>query len=99
VQIDQEKCMGCKYCSWTCPYSALQYDEERGVMTKCDMCFDYVSMNKNPACVDACPARALEFGDFEELVKKYGETAHNLSYARSTNNTSIAADTSSPRMP
>jgi anaerobic dimethyl sulfoxide reductase subunit B (iron-sulfur subunit) len=76
VQIDQEKCMGCKYCAWTCPYSALQYDEEKGVMTKCDMCFDYVSTGKDPSCVDACPARALAFGEFSELVEKYGESAH-----------------------
>jgi Fe-S-cluster-containing dehydrogenase component len=67
VTIDSELCMGCKYCAWTCPYSALQYDEERGVMTKCDMCLDYVSQGKNPACVDACPARALEFGEYNDL--------------------------------
>jgi anaerobic dimethyl sulfoxide reductase subunit B (iron-sulfur subunit) len=76
VTIDPEKCMGCKYCAWTCPYSALQYDEERGVMTKCDMCLDYVSQGKNPACVDACPARAFEFGEYGELVEKHGESAH-----------------------
>jgi anaerobic dimethyl sulfoxide reductase subunit B (iron-sulfur subunit) len=76
VTIDRELCMGCKYCSWTCPYSALQYDEKRGVMTKCDMCFDYVSVGNNPACVDACPARALAFGAYDELVEQYGESAH-----------------------
>jgi len=76
VKIVQEKCMGCKYCAWTCPYSALQYDEEEGVMTKCDMCLDYVAMGKNPSCVDACPARALAFGEYSELIEKHGESAH-----------------------
>ncbi len=76
VIIDQEKCMGCKYCSWTCPYSALQYDTINGVMTKCDMCEDYVSEGKNPSCVDACPTRALDFGEYDDLVQKYGEMAH-----------------------
>ena len=45
-------------------------------MTKCDMCLDYVSTGINPACVDACPARALEFGEYSELVEKHGESAH-----------------------
>ncbi len=76
VTIDPDRCMGCKYCSWMCPYSALQYDEEKGVMTKCDMCLDYVSEGKNPSCVDACPARALDFGEYEDLARKYGETPH-----------------------
>ena len=76
VKIDQEKCMGCKYCSWTCPYSALQYDSINGVMTKCDMCEEYIMEGRKPSCVDACPTRALDFGEYDELVQKYGEVSH-----------------------
>ena len=76
VKIDQEKCMGCKYCSWTCPYSALQYDTINGVMTKCDMCEEYIMEGRKPSCVDACPTRALDFGEYNELVQKYGEVSH-----------------------
>lgn len=76
VRIDAEKCMGCKYCSWTCPYSALQYDAERGVMSKCDLCEDFVREGKNPSCVDACPTRALDFGEYDLLRHKYGEGTH-----------------------
>jgi len=76
VKIDPDTCIGCKYCSWTCPYSALQYNEESGVMSKCDLCEDYVRAGKNPSCVDACPARAMDFGEYDTLVQSYGETAH-----------------------
>jgi len=73
VEIDALKCMGCKYCQWVCPYGAPQFNESCGVMTKCNMCADYVEMGKNPSCVDACPMRAMDFGEYDELIEKYGE--------------------------
>ena len=76
VRVDPNRCMGCRYCSWVCPYSALQYDAQQGVMGKCDLCADYVSRGRNPSCVDACPTRAMDFGEYDELVSRYGETSH-----------------------
>lgn len=76
VQIDQSACIGCKYCSWVCPYGAPQFNAEKGVMGKCDLCAEYVDQGKNPSCVDACPMRALDFGDYTDLVSKYGEPDH-----------------------
>jgi Fe-S-cluster-containing dehydrogenase component len=35
VLIDQELCMGCRYCSWVCPYEAPQFNADSGVMEKC----------------------------------------------------------------
>ncbi len=72
VTVDHGKCVGCRYCEWGCPYSAPQYNAELGKMTKCDFCSDYLKQGKDPACVAACPTRALKFGEYEELVKKYG---------------------------
>ncbi|HLN60122.1 MAG TPA: DMSO/selenate family reductase complex B subunit [Symbiobacteriaceae bacterium] len=71
VAIDPAVCIGCRYCTWSCPYSGPQYLEEEGRTGKCDGCFDLTSQGKNPACVDACLMRALEFGDIEELKKKH----------------------------
>jgi anaerobic dimethyl sulfoxide reductase subunit B (iron-sulfur subunit) len=67
VLLDQHKCMGCGYCAWACPYGAPQYDQERGVMTKCDFCIDYLDSGLPPACVSACPLRVLGFGDMQNL--------------------------------
>jgi anaerobic dimethyl sulfoxide reductase subunit B (iron-sulfur subunit) len=71
VVVDQDKCMGCQYCSWACPYDALQYDAARGRMTKCDFCVDNLEADLPPACVAACPLRALDFGELSELQAKH----------------------------
>lgn len=72
VLIDSDKCIGCRYCEWACPYGAPQFNEELGVMTKCNFCEDLLAEGSNPACVDACVMRALDFGEYEELKAKYG---------------------------
>lgn len=72
VNIDPAKCMGCQYCSWACPYGAPQFGKKGEPMSKCDMCADLRAIDQNPACVDACPLRALEWGDMAELREKYG---------------------------
>jgi len=72
VLIVADKCIGCRYCEWACPYDAPQFNEELGVMTKCDFCEDLLAQGLNPACVDACVMRCLDYGDINELRAKYG---------------------------
>jgi len=69
VLVDESKCIGCKLCSWACPYGAREYDITEGVMKKCTLCVDRI-YNENlpeaervPACVSTCPASARHFGD------------------------------------
>lgn len=75
VLVDPDKCIGCRYCSWACPYGAPQFNEDLGIMTKCNMCVDLVEKGERPACVEACPYRALDFGEIEELHEKHGTFA------------------------
>lgn len=75
VVIDPDKCIGCRYCEWVCPYSAPQYDAESGVMTKCDFCLDNLEAGLPPACVASCPMRAIEYDEIETLREKYGDNA------------------------
>lgn len=69
VLVDENKCIGCKLCSWACPYGAREYSEKRGVMQKCTLCVDRIynesfePAERQPACVMACPTRARHFGD------------------------------------
>ena len=62
VLIDDDKCIGCKYCSWACPYDAPRFDARRGVMAKCTWCDSRLSRGLEPACVERCPTAALRFG-------------------------------------
>jgi len=69
VLVDEDKCIGCKLCSWACPYGAREYSAVEGVMKKCTLCVDRIynenldESERQPACVQACPSRARHFGD------------------------------------
>ncbi len=72
VLVNADTCIGCKLCSWACPYGAREYDPEDGVMKKCTLCIDRIynenlaESERQPACVIACPAGARHFGDFAD---------------------------------
>lgn len=70
VVYDPELCMGCRYCMVACPYSIPRYEWEEPVpyVRKCDLCADRLAEGQRPACVDACPEGALEFGDRDALL-------------------------------
>jgi len=69
VLVNADTCIGCKLCSWACPYGAREYDEDAGVMKKCTMCVDRIYNEslpvdaRVPACVSTCPVGARSFGD------------------------------------
>lgn len=69
VLVNENKCIGCKLCSWACPYGAREYDEDAGVMKKCTLCIDRIynenldPVDRVPACVSTCPANARHYGD------------------------------------
>jgi len=52
VLCDADRCIGCMTCVAMCPYGAISVHR---VALKCDACPD----REIPACVDACPNRAL----------------------------------------
>jgi Fe-S-cluster-containing dehydrogenase component len=76
VLVDEDKCIGCKLCSWACPYGAREYSEVEGVMKKCTLCVDRIynenlpEAEREPACVQVCPTRARHFGDLGDPDSK-----------------------------
>ncbi|MBL8229681.1 MAG: dimethyl sulfoxide reductase anchor subunit [Bryobacterales bacterium] len=59
VDHDPDVCIGCQYCTWNCSYGVPQFNAERGVVGKCDLCHSRLNQDLAPACVDACPETAI----------------------------------------
>ncbi len=68
VVIDQEKCIGCRYCVAACPFSVPRWDEAKNKTFKCWQCFDRTSAERQPSCVSTCPTGALEYGDRADML-------------------------------
>jgi electron transport protein HydN len=75
VQVEQERCLGCKTCVVACPFGAMEvvtvpaHRHFGGVTVsvgvkaeaqKCDLCVDHAG---GPACVSVCPTDALHVMD------------------------------------
>lgn len=74
VLVDLQKCIGCGACVQACPYGAPKLNPQIGKVVKCDACVARTSRGLAPVCVEACVERAIDFGDIDELRKKYGTT-------------------------
>jgi len=74
VLIDQDSCIGCRYCAWVCPYEAPRYNSDIGFMEKCTFCEHRLNEDLSPVCVTACPTDALGFerNDDPALVQRPG---------------------------
>jgi formate dehydrogenase iron-sulfur subunit len=92
VTYDPDKCIGCRYCIWACPWGVptAEWNSLTPKIQKCTHCADRsdqpipgtrngqglsdvekILYQENvivPACVKACPADALRFGDREEML-------------------------------
>ncbi|SDP41915.1 4Fe-4S dicluster domain-containing protein [Selenomonas ruminantium] len=73
VVIDEDKCVGCGYCTTNCPFGIPKVDAERNKSTKCDLCFDRIEQGMQPSCAKTCTADAILFGTREEMLKKAEE--------------------------
>jgi Fe-S-cluster-containing dehydrogenase component len=64
---DAGRCVGCRMCSIACPFGVPRYGRD-GRMQKCDLCAARVEHGLEPACVRACPTKALRFGPENEVT-------------------------------
>ncbi len=72
---DPEKCIGCKYCTWACPYDAPKFNSQKGIIEKCTFCNHRIENNLNPACANACPTGALDFSIQEFTREESNESS------------------------
>src|SRR3546814_4468320 len=64
VGYNPDACIGCRYCSYACPFGVPQFDINRafGQINKCEMCRHLQAKGEIPACCDVCPTGASLFG-------------------------------------
>ena len=95
VLHNADACIGCQYCTWNCSYGVPQYNPQRGVVGKCDMCYGRLTSGQDPACATACPEDAIriEIVPVNEWRQQYRSKAnapgmpsadHSLSTTRIT---------------
>ncbi|MEM3551356.1 MAG: 4Fe-4S dicluster domain-containing protein [Candidatus Bathyarchaeia archaeon] len=67
VLVDKEKCVGCRLCSWVCPFGAPKYGADMK-MQKCTFCDDRPDWMPR-ACEEVCPTNAIVCGTVDQLEK------------------------------
>ena len=68
VLIDQERCIGCKFCVMVCPFGVINASSDGKVIVKCDLCIERTEAGQEPACVEACPTKALKLVDERDIT-------------------------------
>jgi Fe-S-cluster-containing dehydrogenase component len=75
--VNEDKCIGCKFCLWVCPYGAPQFLD--GKLNLCDLCIHRLGERRQEgrltACEAACPARAIYIGTTDEISAIVGKKA------------------------
>lgn len=78
VLVDKHICIGCRYCMMACPYKARSFVHEtisnqkeysprgKGTVESCTLCVHRVDKGEIPACAEACPEKAILFGNLND---------------------------------
>jgi carbon-monoxide dehydrogenase iron sulfur subunit len=76
--VDQRLCIGCRLCMMVCPFGAIHVSttevagREKMAAFKCDLCVDRPG---GPACVEACPTKALSLKYPTEVIRQATQAA------------------------
>ncbi|MDY4350138.1 4Fe-4S dicluster domain-containing protein [Pectobacterium brasiliense] len=67
VDVNDKRCVGCRYCIAACPYHVRFINPVTKTADKCNFCRETnLADGKQPACVEICPTKALVFGDLND---------------------------------
>lgn len=91
VVIDKNLCFGGAKCRTVCPWDIPQRQSGvgiylhiaptlagNGVMFKCDLCQDRLLLGEEPACVQACPKKAMLIGPREQIYAEAHSRAKKM---------------------
>ena len=80
VILKKYHCVGCKSCSFACPFGVIEPKLLTHLPPRCNVCIENTSDVKLPYCVDACPTEAIMLVDEEEAKKEKLFGAHFVGY-------------------
>jgi len=67
VQVNPDKCSGCKACIAACPYGARYIDPRSGAADKCTFCMHRIENGvSTTSCQEICPTSSIHFGDLDD---------------------------------
>jgi Fe-S-cluster-containing dehydrogenase component len=67
VIIDPVKAKGNKKIAESCPYGAIQWNEQAQLAQKCNLCAQMIDAGERTTrCVETCPTQAMVFGDMDD---------------------------------
>ena len=90
VLVDKHRCIGCRYCMMACPYKARSFVHEplhdqkpdvprgKGTVEACTLCVHRVDQGLKPACAEACPNKAILFGDLNDSESEIARKVHSV---------------------
>jgi formate dehydrogenase iron-sulfur subunit len=72
VVYEEDRCMGCRYCMFACPYQVPAYEWSKVLpkVRKCDMCYQRLASGKPTACAEACPTGATIVGERDAMIRE-----------------------------
>jgi carbon-monoxide dehydrogenase iron sulfur subunit len=91
VLIKPDKCIGCRLCMLVCPFGVIDLSRNGKAMIKCDLCLERTAAGQLPACVEACPTKALQYRQLDEQLARCRRAAA-LQLAESTEEPSDGSD-------
>jgi len=71
VVIEPSLCIGesCKKCIEACTLGVMQFNPQKNVVEKCNLCVDRVDAGLLPSCVVACPTKCMYYGETNGLMQ------------------------------
>jgi len=75
VLCQSARCIGCTLCVLVCPFGVLKMDRAGKAIIKCDLCLELLQEGLDPACVTACPTKAIRLVSVEEFSNEVAQQA------------------------
>jgi Fe-S-cluster-containing dehydrogenase component len=66
VLVDQNYCVGCRYCIQACPYGCRYFHPTKHVADKCTLCYHRITKGLTTACCEVCPTGARKLADLKD---------------------------------